>query len=356
MNKIKKILFKLTAILIGLACGLLFFEVFLRLNPKLGYNYNSYKADSSKEPRLHYFNEDLNRDPRHRGRYRPSSLLGYEHIPNSRPEINSYGLIGREYKLKKDENTFRILLLGDSIAAQGWPAGFLEEELNQNPQLGSKYKFEIWNAGVGAYEVRQYFRYLIHKGLRYKPDLVMIFLFINDFRRDTAVYYKKKDGFTGYYFPLQQLYRRGFIINPFLTEHSYLYRFIILRLNAYLSNKEKTQVIDQEKENGRYYLGRIKEICQKNKINLLVVIFPYLQPLDEYKNFQINQYKNICEVTKELDIEHINLYDLYNQLLREGFNIRKRNDDRIHPSKQAQKLIAHEIYSYMLAKPALFIK
>lgn len=355
MKDIKGILFKLTAILISLGCSALFFEVFLRLNPKFGYNYNSYKVDARKQP-LYYFNEQLNRDPRHRGRYRPSSLLGYEHIPNSRPEINSYGLIGREYKLKKDENTFRILLLGDSIAEQGLPAEFLEEELNKNSQLSSKYKFEIWNAGVGAYDVRQYFLYLIHKGLRYKPNLVMIFLFINDFWLDTNVYYKKKDGFTGYYFPLQQLYKRGFIINPFLMEHSYLYRFIVLRLNTYLSNKEKTQVIDQAKENGRYYLGMVKEICQNNKIPLLVVIFPYLQPLDEYKNLQIKEYKNIYQVTKELDIQYINLYDLYNKLLREGFNIREHNDDRIHPSKQAYKLIAHEIYSYMLAKPALFIK
>src|SRR3989338_9885380 len=49
--------------------------------------------------------------------FRESTLLGYEHIPGSRAGwINSYGLIGREYKLKKEGGVYRILLLGDSTA------------------------------------------------------------------------------------------------------------------------------------------------------------------------------------------------------------------------------------------------
>lgn len=335
----KRVLFILISLLIGIGFTLIFLELFLRINPKFGYNYNSFEVKSEDSPMLQVMD-------RHEGIYRPSLLLGYERVPNY-AGTNSYGLIGKEYKLKKDKNTFRILLLGDSIAEQRWSSEFLEDELNNNPQLNLKYKFEIWNAGVGGYDVHHYVLYLQHKGLDYKPDMIIIFLFLNDFCLNTSIYYKTKDGITEYHFPIREISKR-YNANSFFMKHSYLYRFVILRLDSYLLSKKKTQGINPVEENGRYYLGIIKRICQRNSLPLFIVIFPYLKPLNEYKDWQMSQYLVICKVIKDLEIIHLNLYNLYGQLLKENLPLTNRYEDDIHPSKEAHSIIAKKISNYIL--------
>lgn len=341
----KKLSFILISLLIGIGFVLISLELFLRLNPKFGYNYSSYNFKNEKVMAL---------NNRNFGYIRPSALLGYEIIPDchdiylsesSNSSSNSYGLIGKEYKLKKENNTFRILLLGDSIAFQNLSNKFLEENLNNNSLLNSKYKFEIWNASVPSYDVRRYYLYLKYKGLNFKPDMVIIYLFMNDFFLNVNIYYKNQAGFTEYYFPIAEISKR-YTINPFLMKHSYLYRLIILRLDSYLLSKKKTQGADNLEQNGRSYLQMIKEICEKNKIPLLIVIFPYLKPLDEYKDYQIKEYKAICKAIKDLKIDHLNLYELLSKI--DLYSLRGKKEDEMHPSREGHRLFTKIIYNYLL--------
>lgn len=333
----KKILFILISLLIGVAIILFSLELSLRINPKFGYIYSSFKFKCDK---LGMHQETFNY-------LRPSALLGYEHIPNCNKMINSYGLTGREYKFHKDKDTFRILILGDSIAAQGWSCEFLEGYLNNNPLLQARYKsFEIWDAGVASYDVRRYALYLKYKGVNYKPDMVIIYFCLNDFVINTSVYYKDKNGTTRYYFPIPEISKR-YNVNPFLMKRSYLYRFVILRLDSYLLSKKRPNGISQMEENGRYYLQMIKEICENNKIPLFAVIFPYLKPLDKYKDEQIEEYKTIRKVTKDLGIVHL---DLYGYLPIENMYVLRENkkEDEIHPNLEEGRFIAKLIYNFLL--------
>lgn len=279
---------------------------------------------------------------------RPSALLGYEIIPNLSnisPPSNSYGLIGKEYKLNKEKNIFRILLLGDSIAFKDSARKSLEEKLNKNPSLNEKYKFEIWNAGCPSYDVRRYYFYLKHRGLNYNPDMVMVFLFMNDFGVNINVYYKDKNGTTECYFPIPEISKRHGV-SPFLMKYSSLYRFIILRLDSYLLSRKKAGGVNILEENGKYYLEAINKICDKNKIPLFIAIFPYLKPLSEYKDWQFNEYKTILETVRGLKLEHLNLYDhLPKEDLR---SLRGRKEDEIHPSEEGDYLIADIIYQHLL--------
>lgn len=316
----KKISIHIFSLLIGLAIALIFLELFLRINPKFGYNY-----------------------------MRPSSLLGYEIIPDC-PRVfpvssNSYGLIGKEYKLDKDKNTFRILLLGDSIAAQDYSREFLEENLNNNFLLHSKYRFEIWNAGVPSYDVRRYYLFLKHKGLGYGSDMVIIFIFMNDFELNINIYYKTSNGVSEYYFPMTEI-SKIYTVNSLLMRRSYLYRFIILRLDSYLLSKKKTPKVDPPEEKGYYYLQMVKDICTKNNIPLFLVIFPYLKPLSEYKKYQNEQYQNINKVIRDLGINHLNLYECL--IGKDLYSLRERKEDEIHPSNEGHRLIAKIIYDYMI--------
>jgi len=339
----KKILFRTAVLLIGVLIAVLLSELFLRVNRKFACNYNFYRFGTEASDMNAFTSEDK------RCR-RPSALLGYEHIPNCgrNKKINSYGLIGPEYKLEKGAGIYRILLLGDSIAEQGWSSGFLESSLNGNPRLNPKYKFEIWNAGVGSYDVRRYYLYLKHKGLSYDPDMVMVFLFMNDFNLNINIYYKTEDGAEAYYFPLKGISRR-YIVNPFLMRYSYLYRFIAFHLDSYLLSKRRRQGVDEWEEDGRYYLGMIKELCAEKKIPLLAVVFPYLKPLSEYSNdYQRREYRNIFRVVDDLKIDYVNLYEYLRG--RDLYDLREEIQDDIHPSEEGECLIAEIICGYLLNK------
>lgn len=326
----------------GIIIGLILLEGFLMLNPKFGYNYSSFKFKREK-PR--YLNLNANNVY-----LRPSELLGYEIVPNCKEDMptpaNSYGLIGKEYKLDKDADTFRILLLGDSIAWQDGTRKSLEEMLIKNPPAISKHKFEIWNAGVPSYDVRRYYLFLKYKGLNYKPDMVLIFLFMNDFDPNLCIYYKNKNGLSEYYFPIKGL-SKFYKVSPFFMKHSYLYRFIILNMSSYLLNKRKADnVNNSEKDTGRYYLTMIKELCDKYKMRLVIVIFPYLKPMEQYATRQIYEYKTICSVVENLGSSFINLYKELSGL--DLVSLRQRKEDEIHPSLDGQRVIAKIIYNSLL--------
>ncbi len=338
----KKIFFKIAGLFIGVVIAVLFLELFLRIAPKFACNYNYYRFKTEASD-MEAFTIKDNRCRQ------PSALLGYEHIPSCdrNEDINSYGLIGKEHKLKKDIGTYRILLLGDSIAEEGWSADSLESSLNANPQLNSKYKFEIWNSGVGSYDVRRYYLYLKHKGLNYNPDMVMIFFCLNDFDLNINIYYKTNDGAVAYYFPLKAISKK-YIVSPFLMRHSYLYRFIVLHLDSYLLNKDRRPGVDEQEEDVRYYLGMIKDIFAEKKIPLLAVIFPYLKPLSEYNDYQYRGYRNILRVVNGLEIDHINLYEYLRD--KDLYGLRQRKEDEIHPHRQGHRMIAEIIYDYLLNK------
>jgi len=333
----KKFLFRFLAVLLGIGAPVMAAEVFLRLDPRLGYRYCSYNFENKDSPMAKVFNKDEWGD-----NFRPSALLGYEHVPGSR-HFNRYGLRGKEYKLKKDENVFRILILGDSLAEQGWSCEKLESLLNDN--LGSprtSRKFEVWNSGVGGYDVRQYYLYFRHRGVKFDPDMVIIFIFMNDFYVNTSIYYKDKRGMIEYYFPVSHLssfYRPS----PFLMKYSYLYRFIALRLDAYFYNKDQSP-----DDVGEHYLGMIKEACRDKNIPLYIVIFPYLKPFSEYDDNQIREYASINKVTEAMGIDRLNLFPLLSKY--DLYRMRDSEEDEIHPNKESHQVIAGMIFQDLMKK------
>lgn len=343
----KKALSILVLFLMGIVIGVTSVEIFLRINPRFGYIYQSFKRLSSKE--------DVMIEPSNSSQLQPSLLLGYENIPNTNKisSINSFGLVGKTYGLKKDKNTFRMLLLGDSIAWQDWSRQYLEKRLNANPELSSKYKFEIWNTSVPSYDVRRYELYLQNKGLHYKPDMVLIFMFMNDFELNINLYYKDKNNINcAYYSPLQEV-SKIYKVNPFLMKHLHIYRFIMLRIETRLSSRQKRKGIDLEEQNGVYYTEKIIEICKKNNLSLLVVIFPYLKPLNEYADYQKHEYKIINSVVKSLVSSYINLYDHIPE--SDLYNLRDLKQDEIHPSPEGHAVIGEIIYNYLI-KNFSFVK
>jgi lysophospholipase L1-like esterase len=119
----------------------------------------------------------------------PSSLiknLDTQHICLTREfsvhyTTNSLGYRGPEFELAKPADTYRILMLGDSITF-GWGVednqtfSYLLPELLDHQFQGKK--LEIINAGYhDGYAVDNYYVYLKNQGLALNPDLIILNLF-----------------------------------------------------------------------------------------------------------------------------------------------------------------------------------
>jgi hypothetical protein len=96
--------------------------------------------------------------------------------------INSIELRdSREYDLAKKPNTFRILVLGDSVtfghgSVHAYPE-LLEGRLKAwRPEID----WQVWNAAVPGYNTSQELAHLLEVGGRFQPDLVIVGFFEND--------------------------------------------------------------------------------------------------------------------------------------------------------------------------------
>lgn len=114
-------------------------------------------------------------------------------------KINSKGLRGQEYPYQKDDDVFRILVLGDSFTAalqvpeqETFPK-LLETHLQQ--QFPAT-KIEVINAGVVGYGTDNALAYYTHEGYRYHPDLVLLAFFTGNDLTDNIWYslYDLDDG------------------------------------------------------------------------------------------------------------------------------------------------------------------
>jgi len=99
-------------------------------------------------------------------------------------EINSYGYRDREWRIAKDEGSFRIALLGDSyIAGIEVPldqriSELLERDLNQVAQSNSS--FQIMNFGVVGYGTAQELETFRHRVLQFDPDMAILFVYLGN--------------------------------------------------------------------------------------------------------------------------------------------------------------------------------
>ncbi len=114
--------------------------------------------------------------------------LVYEMVPNAKISdmlyTNEAGFRDKPFTPEKHEDTFRIIVVGDSISF-GWYEWLeetypkiLESMLNDNAGNGTKY--EVYNMGVGGYNAEQEFEIVRTRAVEYDPDLIVLQYCIND--------------------------------------------------------------------------------------------------------------------------------------------------------------------------------
>jgi lysophospholipase L1-like esterase len=246
-------------------------------------------------------------------------LLGWSLVPGARgrlqcPEfdvavrINGHGFrADREYSREPPPGTRRIVAVGDSFTLgngvevfEAYPA-IIERRLPTT---------EVINLGVAGYGVDQQLLMLESRGLRYRPDVVVLGLHIPDVFRNTASFH------NGYGKPRFRLGPEGSLrltnvpVPPLGTppphprglERSRLYRAVSTQLER-RGFGEVWPLTDA-------ILGRMKDTAAGADARLIVLLLPpqyavYGSAFE--KRSQAHTLENVAEILRERNIEHLDL-------------------------------------------------
>ena len=202
-------------------------------------------------------------------------LIGHLHRPNREMKlmnttvrINSDGFRDDEYPLEKGQR-WRIIFLGDSLTF-GW--GVEKEQSFEHlleRKLDAREPTEIINFGTGNYNTVQEVKLLLEKGLRYRPDQVVLFYFINDAE------------------PVPQRSRLPWLGNiRIVTFYWSRVKALLARLDPSVGFETYYAALYRGEPEGwrrsRGALLELQEACRERGIVLQVVLLPELHELADY--------------------------------------------------------------------------
>lgn len=244
-------------------------------------------------------------------------VLVYELRPNARVGnliyINSYGFRDKEFSKEKDINTFRILVIGDSISF-GWGLKIedtypkqLEQMLNVQPPCNMNY--EVLNLSVGGYNALQEAELLKTKALQFYPNLVIIGFCTNDF-------------FIGMDAGLFWHFYKGW--SPLLS----FIKLIITNLKYFMEPSTL----------GKEAYSHIATFSTENKLPVLVCLIPSVDP---HGNLYLPP--NFIEFLESIDLPYLDLtHFLQNYAYNELFS------DGLHLTPFGHQIIAETLYSHLV--------
>lgn len=279
-------------------------------------------------------------DPR--GYFGPANALEFLH--------NSEGWRDVEHSTKEPSGTYRILGLGDSYL---WGEGVKREDIcltKLGPLLreAGGMPIETINTGYSGLDTIAERDILREFGLRYNPDLVILFFVPNDvvihwhsgpkieFFREFHTIYESPDWLSGY----SNLWSWG---------RQRILREITAR--SYISQCVGTfHEDDEDWRLCRAALGDIQKMCADRNISLLVAMFPFFHNLDGDYPFQPvhDAVRDYCEKNT---IHFLDLRESYRSY--HGPELWAHPTDQ-HPNETAHGIAAQAIADYLRQHPELF--
>ncbi|MBM4337802.1 MAG: SGNH/GDSL hydrolase family protein [Deltaproteobacteria bacterium] len=311
---------RLLAVLMALGLFLVLGEVLIRVY--LGFNI-AYDIEMTRYAL--YMKQDAG-DPRVGHVHRPNSAMRLMGVP---VEINSDGLRDKEYPVERGD-AYRIAFLGDSLTF-GW--GVKQEETFQyllEEKLSETRPTEIINFGTGNYNTAQEVGLFLAKGLKYRPDEVVLFYFINDAEVTPA---KSKLWFLGYSELISFYWSR---INSLKDRYAPSQDFAGYYSALYAEGQPGWK-------EARAALLELKETCRESGIRLRVVLLPELH--DTRNEIFAGVYGGVAEFLGQNGIEHLNLARLF-EARANPMELWVSYDDA-HPNAIAHRAVAESIAEFV---------
>lgn len=210
-------------------------------------------------------------------------------------KINSRGFRGDEFSAVKEENVYRILILGGSTTYcagdndQTWPA-YLEQALNNKVSEGRH--FEVINCGVPNWQSAHSLLQFKNEGVHLQPDLIILHTGWNDLLKGSN---KKIGNGLSYKYGLKACPNQiknikadiSEALKPSFIERNFvLYQQIKIRIiNKHVKNPfdllekaidKNDPIHDRWLETWRRNVFQIVDIAKNNGIKVILVDYPAL--------------------------------------------------------------------------------
>lgn len=266
-------------------------------------------------------------------------FIGHVHKPNIQAKlmgvmvkINSDGSRDNEYPIKRNK-AYRTIFLGDSFTF-GW--GVEQKSTFENiieNKLNSVYPAEIINFGLGNYNTEQEVNLFLEKGLKYSPDKVVVFYFINDaepiLRKSRLWFLGYSRLFTFYWSRIQSLAFNICGGDSYKEHYSNLY------------HNESVGWVRAQKA-----FFTLKDICDNNGIKLQVVLLPETH---NFVNYPFKKEHNlIIAFLKSHAIDVIDLAPFF-ESYTDPTSLWVAQDDA-HFNAKGHKLIADYVSDFIAKK------
>ncbi len=274
--------------------------------------------------------------------FKPSKTLGWVHVPGVF-DFNSLGFANPNYPIKKAPGVRRVMLIGDSLAEAYGRA--LLKRLAAGPPPDPNV--QLWNLGVGAYNIAQISEMFWERGLRYHPDSVVLFICPIELDPYEPTFYKR-DG----HLVMLPWFRTKLISPAFspLWRWSALYRLAVLGyLNVHLKRVEPMPDCEQF---GLRAMARIRNECLRNHIPFVAFIFPYLMPVSEYTVREKRDYQTWLNILRRLHVRFFDLTPLMDG--RKTQKMRQAPGDYIHFGA-AGRAMAMDMVFHLLKQNGLLL-
>ena len=269
--------------------------------------------------------------------FRPSQQLGWEHVPNVY-DFNSLGFRNPEYPQDKNQKIYRVALLGDSLAESY--GNDLREHI-QTRWIGAK-KIELWNMGVGSYNIAQIASMLELRGMQYHPNLVVLFICLKDLDPGIPTLYKTKKHLLALVWQGTAPFALAF--HP-LWPHCAFYRLIALRNLQRKMNEPPHHPLPRREIFGAEQLARIQTLCRRKNVPLVAFLFPYLKPLRDYSPDQRSDYGIWLSLLRKKGIRYFDLHARFDG--RATLGMRDTPGDYIHLNAPSRREAMRRVYDIL---------
>jgi lysophospholipase L1-like esterase len=271
-------------------------------------------------------------------------VLFLEYDPKNR-HINNAGHRGKDITKEKPAGTFRIAVLGDSIAygynvkLENTFTSLLQEKFNQAVTQGdfpAINSVQVYNFAVSGYGTRAELELYKTRVRDYKPDLVLLAYTLND-PLPTEMLIKsvassRKGGerfakvasqsqFLGW---LMQTWNRA--TRGLRTEINY---------KAFYQPENWRPTEDS--------LGELAQRVRADNASLVVVIFPLLLPAEDYPMHAY--HRQVADTLGNLEVSYLDLFDTYAQY--PPGELQHNREDNTHPNALGHRLAAEKIYGFV---------
>jgi hypothetical protein len=246
-------------------------------------------------------------------------------------KINSDGFRDVEYSIEKPPNTIRIIALGDSFTF-GWGVNLtdiyikiLEKRLNE---INTTINFQVMNFGVPGYNTLEEIELLKKKGLKYKPDIIILGYTADDAFNNTKI----KTG--------EITIKASKIVEELFGNSSKFPKEVLYSHFSYqLLGEDLTINFDKNLEN--IVLSPLKELAKYKKelnLNVVIVFLTKVSYKEKEKIIELSKNNEFCVI------------DAYEEIRKHRFNSIKFPSPDNHYNERGHKLIADIIFDNLISK------